>query len=141
MNINKKLIETLSAFPTISLDQLNSTMSFLDRIDVKYIVHGSQLPTIIKDLQEHFFILSIKENSIFSYDNVYMDTKDFAFYNQHQQGEKTRTKIRTRHYVDAGDLVYFEFKQKHKATTRKFRYEYGLDNHGKMTNEALKFYE
>lgn len=70
-----------------------------------------------------------------------MDSKDYMFYEQHQRGEKSRTKVRTRHYVDADKLAFFEYKQKVKGTTRKFRYQYNVEDHGKMTNEAMKFFE
>lgn len=140
-NITKDLFDTLGDFSSISLEQLNSTVSFLDRMDVKYLLHVSQLAEIIRELKDDFFILNIGGKSIFQYDNVYMDSKDYMFYYQHQHGEKNRTKVRTRHYVDAEDLAFFEYKQKTKGTTRKFRYQYGVKNHGKMTNEAMKFFE
>jgi uncharacterized protein (DUF4213/DUF364 family) len=59
-------------------------MSFLERVDVKYLVHASELQDIISRLQENFYVLSIKDNSIFHYDNVYMDTKEYDFYYQHE---------------------------------------------------------
>jgi hypothetical protein len=70
-----------------------------------------------------------------------MDTNNYLFYQQHETGQKFRTKVRTRHYVDAGDLAFFEYKQKEKGMIRKFRYEYGLANHGTMTDAAMKYYE
>ena len=114
MNINDSLFDTLNDFSSISLEQLNSSVSFLDRIDVKYLVHVSQLADIIKELKENFFVLNIAGRSVFQYDNVYMDSKDYMFYEQHQRGEKSRTKVRTRHYVDADKLAFFEYKQKVK---------------------------
>jgi len=40
-----------------------------------------------------------------------MDTQDYLFYNQHQDKEESRTKIRTRLYKDS-NLAFFEYKQK-----------------------------
>ena len=40
-----------------------------------------------------------------------MDNEDCIFYKQHQNKEKSRTKVRTRYYVDS-DLAFFEYKQK-----------------------------
>jgi hypothetical protein len=40
-----------------------------------------------------------------------MDTEDYLFYNQHQKKEKSRTKVRTRYYIDS-NLAFFEYKQK-----------------------------
>jgi len=64
-------------------------------------------------LIEDFSILEINGRKIFSYDNIYMDTKDYLFYKQHQEKKKTRTKVRTRYYVNS-NLAFFEFKQKRK---------------------------
>lgn len=135
------LIETLGSFSPISLEELNSSMSLMDRRNVKYLVHIDQLAQIIKDLQQDFYVLKIQDKSIFSYDNVYMDTKDYHLYTQHANSQKPRTKIRTRNYVDADNLAFIEYKQTEKKVQRKFRYNYGVANHGKMTNSAMRFIE
>ncbi len=138
--INDELFETLSWFAPISLEQLNSTVEFLDRIDVKYIVHISELPSIIADMKERFYLLTIKDRSIFSYDNVYMDTKDYMFYNQHENGSADRTKVRTRLYTDS-NLAFVEYKQKVGNTIRKFRYQSDPKDHGKVTMESARYIE
>ena len=56
---------------------------------------------ILQDLSEDFKALEIDEKRVFLYDNVYMDTQDYLFYNQHQNKVPSRTKVRTRHYTDA----------------------------------------
>lgn len=139
MDTTKKLLDCLKWFAPISLDQLNSSVSFLERVDVKYLVHASELQDIISRLQNDFYVLSIQDNTIFDYDNVYMDTKEYEFYYQHQDGHSPRTKVRTRHYINS-DLMFFEFKQKEKKVTRKFRYQGESKYHGKMNNEAMRFY-
>ncbi|MDD3301989.1 MAG: polyphosphate polymerase domain-containing protein [Candidatus Gracilibacteria bacterium] len=132
---------SLKTFNQITLTQLNSQASFLNRIDTKYILTEAKFKEILKDLEEDFFILEIKEKSIFEYESIYMDTYDFHFYYQHQNGQKNRTKVRTRNYLDS-DMVFFEYKQKQKGVTRKFRYKFdSLNDHGKMTNESTKFFE
>ena len=138
--IHDELFETLSGFAPISLEQLNSTVEFLDRIDVKYLVHISELPSIIAEMKERFYLLTIKDRSIFSYDNVYMDTKDLMFYNQHEAGSADRTKVRTRLYTDS-DLAFVEYKQKVGKTIRKFRYQSEPKDHGKMTMESARYVE
>jgi len=40
-----------------------------------------------------------------------MDTQDYQFHKQHENKEKSRTKIRTRLYKDS-DMAFFEYKQK-----------------------------
>ena len=135
-DLNKRL----KSFAPISLSQLNASASFLDRIDTKYLMTEDQFEQILTDLEEDFFILEINDRSIFEYESIYMDTEKYAFYNQHQNREKSRTKVRTRLYVDS-QLAFFEFKQKQNGLTRKFRYQFSPELHGKMWAESTKFFE
>ncbi len=134
------LNQRLKSFAPISLTQLNAQASFLDRIDVKYLMSEQEFESILSDLEENFFILEINGKSIFEYQSIYMDTADYDFYYQHQNKEKNRTKVRTRLYVDS-DLAFFEYKQKQNKVTRKFRYQMDVSGHGKMTDESKKFFE
>ena len=134
------LIAQLQNMSPISLEQLNATMSLMERIDKKYIMHMDELPEMIKELWDDYYVLNIQDKQVFSYDNVYMDTKDYAFYMQHQNGHKPRTKVRSRYYIDS-NLAFFEFKQKSDDVTRKFRYQYEVENHWVMNNEMIKFFE
>lgn len=131
----------LKTFNQISLTQLNAQASFLDRIDTKYLLTETEFKEILTDLEEEFYILDIKEKSVFEYESIYMDTENYDFYFQHQNGEKNRTKVRTRNYLDSG-IAFFEYKQKQKWVTRKFRYQFtDTKDHGKMNNESNKFFE
>ncbi|MBT3727451.1 VTC domain-containing protein [bacterium] len=94
----------------------------------------------MEKLKEDFDILEIKGQKVFSYDNVYMDTHDHLFYNQHQNKEKSRTKVRTRYYVD-NNLAFFEYKHKKKGITSKYRYEFPSEEHGFMTKGKKRFFE
>jgi uncharacterized membrane protein YkoI len=107
------LNSSLKFFNQISLTELNAQASFLNRIDTKYLLTEDEFKNILKDLEEEFYILEIKEKSIFEYESIYMDTEDYHFYYQHQNGEKNRTKVRTRNYLDSG-ISFFEYKQKQK---------------------------
>lgn len=131
----------LKTFNQISLSELNAQASFLDRIDTKYLLTESEFNEILKDLEEEFYILDIKEKSVFEYESIYMDTENYEFYFQHQNWEKNRTKVRTRHYLDSW-IAFFEYKQKQKWITRKFRYQFkDVKEHGTMTCESTKFFE
>jgi len=130
----------VSNFEKITLDELNQTSSYLKRIDRKFLVTASQLKEILKDVTKDFKVLEIAGKRIFSYDNVYMDTDDYLFYNQHQNRFNKRTKIRTRLYVDS-DLAFFEFKQKENWVTQKYRYSFPIEEHGTMTKGKKRFYE
>jgi hypothetical protein len=134
------LNQRLKSFAPISLTQLNAQASFLDRIDVKYLMSEQDFEKILSDLEENFYILEINWKSIFEYQSIYMDTVEYDFYYQHQNKEKNRTKVRTRLYVDSG-IAFFEYKQKQNKTTRKFRYQMDTSGHGKMTSDSKKFFE
>lgn len=135
------LNSNLKFFNQISLSQLNAQASFLNRIDTKYLLTEEEFKNLLKDLEEEFYVLEINWKSIFQYESIYMDTKDYAFYFQHQNGEANRTKVRTRKYVDS-DIAFFEFKQKQDWILRKFRYQFNdLKEHWVMTNESNKFFE
>ena len=101
----------LQNFTAINLTELNATASFLKRIDRKFLITEQKLHEILTDLQSDFQALEIGGKRIFSYDNVYMDTNDYHFYNQHENRINGRTKIRTRLYTDS-NMAFFEYKQK-----------------------------
>lgn len=130
----------LQKFSTLNLTELNAKASFLKRIDTKFLLNWSEFAEILWDLKKDFQVLEIKWQKIFSYDNVYMDSDNYMFYNQHQLWEKSRTKIRTRYYVDS-NLAFFEFKQKNDWITSKYRYEFPAEEHGFMTKGKKRFFE
>ncbi len=130
----------LHDFWTISLSELNSKASFLKRKDRKYLLSAWEFFDVLEKLKDNFDILEIKGQKIFSYDNVYMDTEDHLFYNQHQNRKKSRVKVRTRYYLDS-DLAFFEFKHKNKWVTTKYRYEFPSEEHGFMTKGKKRFFE
>ncbi|MCH2188763.1 polyphosphate polymerase domain-containing protein, partial [Candidatus Gracilibacteria bacterium] len=132
--------QKLSNFNSIDLSELNASASFLKRIDRKFLVTTNQLCDILSDLSADFQALEIGDKRIFQYDNVYMDTPDYMFYHQHQNKLESRTKIRTRHYVDA-DMTFFEYKQKQDGVTKKFRYQFPVGEHGQMTKGKERFFE
>ncbi len=130
----------LQNFDTISLSELNSKASFLKRVDRKFLLNTKQFAEILEDLKKDFNVLEIKWKKIFSYDNVYMDSDDYFFYNQHQDKKSSRTKVRTRYYIDS-NLAFFEYKQKIKWITHKYRYEFPSEEHGFMTKGKKRFFE
>jgi len=135
------LLNRLSGFSAINLTELNATASYLKRIDRKFLLTEKQFLEILSDLSTDFKALEIDGKRVFLYDNVYMDTEEYLFYNQHQNKVPSRTKIRTRHYTDAGDLAFFEYKQKENGVTKKFRYQFPAEEHGTMTKGKKRFFE
>ncbi|MCD5375026.1 polyphosphate polymerase domain-containing protein [Candidatus Gracilibacteria bacterium] len=135
------LLNRLSGFSAMSLTELNATASYLKRIDRKFLMTEEKFLEILGDLSNDFKALEIGDKRVFLYDNVYMDTDDYLFYNQHQNRVPSRTKVRTRHYTDAGDLAFFEYKQKEDGVTKKFRYQFPASEHGTMTKGKKRFFE
>ena len=133
-------MKSLKKFDSISLEQLNATMSFMDRVESKFVINETQLPQILKQFEKDYYILQIKNKSIFGYHSVYFDTDDYKFYREHGKWLKMRTKIRSRCYIDSG-TTYFEFKQKYYETVRKFRFEQKNSSHGKFDNKCKKFFD
>jgi hypothetical protein len=101
----------LKGFKAISLRELNATASFLKRIDRKYLLNSSQFLDVVDDLRKNFDILEIDGKKVFTYDNIYMDSENYVFYNQHQNKVNSRVKVRTRLYVES-NMAFFEFKHK-----------------------------
>lgn len=94
----------------------------------------------MKELKDKYFVLSIKNNSIFVYDNIYMDTDDFIFFHQHEKNLKSRVKVRTREYVDS-NIAFFEFKQKEWDLIRKSRFDLPVSESKDINNEGKAFYQ
>lgn len=130
----------LKDFDTISLTELNAKASYLKRIDKKFLLNGKQFASILDNLKKDFKVLEIKGKKIFSYDNIYMDSEDYLFYNQHQDKKSFRTKVRTRYYIDS-NIAFFEYKQNIKWVTSKYRYEFPSEEHWFMTNWKKRFFE
>jgi len=135
------LLHKLSWFSSINLTELNATASYLKRIDRKFLLTEKQFFEVLKWLSWDFKALEIDGKRTFLYDNVYMDTDEYLFYNQHENKIPNRTKIRTRHYTDAWDLAFFEYKQKENGITKKFRYQFPASEHGTMTKWKKRFFE
>lgn len=135
-----KFNNKLKDFKPITLTELNSTASFLKRIDRKFLLNSKQFSDVLSELKSEFQVLEINGKKVFEYDNVYMDTKDYLFYNQHQNKLKARTKIRTRYYVDS-NLAFFEYKQKNDWVTSKYRYQFPPEEHGFMTRGKKRFFD
>lgn len=137
--MKNELVAILKDFPKINLDQLNASAKFMERMENKYIVDNDQLQQFFKKAHKKYYILQIKENVVFSYQNVYMDTKDYFFYHEHEHKKNKRVKLRTRQYVDS-NIAFFEYKQREGDLVRKFRYQCPVIEHGKMTKDAERFY-
>jgi hypothetical protein len=102
-------------FLPVSLADLNTKAEMLTRLDNKYVVPVDVLETLVPALAAHFDILEIDGKRRFGYQTCYFDSPCFSSFHHHVQGRRRRSKVRTRHYLDAG-LCFVEVKLK---TTRK----------------------
>lgn len=71
-----------SEFPAIGLEELDQ-VRLLDRIDTKSFFHRSLVPALLARLRDDYFILETAGTRIASYDSLYFDTPELAFYRQH----------------------------------------------------------
>jgi len=96
-------------------------VSLLDRIDTKFVLELHQLPLLIKELKEDYYILEIDGKRLANYETLYYDYHDLRLYKNHHNGKKNRYKIRRRTYTDS-QLSFLEIKFKNnKGKTLKSR--------------------
>ncbi len=134
----ESVFSALNEFNPITLSQLNAQASLMARVESKYLIHEKDIGALLKDLKENFFVLEIDWHNLFSYDNVYMDTKEYDCYHDHHQKKYSRIKMRTRHYLESG-LTYFEFKYKEWSVLHKYRYDIQKHQHGHMDAASYEF--
>lgn len=130
----------LEKYDVITLAWLQAKSELMERKESKYLLHVNQLEQILHNLYDQYDVLEIKDARQFSYENVYFDTDDFFFYNQHLAQYKSRTKIRTRKYVDS-HLDFIEYKQKINNVIKKERITIDEDEFGQISPESIAFLE
>lgn len=130
------LAVTIRQFQPISLKQLNAKAEMLARRDNKYVVRGAQLGPALAALRDEFDVLEIAAKRDFTYETCYFDDAGFTSYHEQIADTPQRSKIRTRHYTDAG-LCYVEFKLKgDNDITIKERLPYPVDHYGRLDDNA-----
>lgn len=129
------------SFAPITLAELNAKAEMLTRLDNKYVVPLSVLEQLSPLLGEHFDILEIDGQRRFAYRTQYFDTPTMTSFRHHVQGRRIRSKVRTRHYLEA-DICFVEVKLKslRKVTVKK-RLPHDPNALEHLTNPALQFVE
>jgi VTC domain len=130
----------LSTYDPITLAWLQAKSELMEREESKYLIHVKHLEQILNNLQDEYEILDIAWNREFTYENVYFDTDDYFFYHQHLNQDKSRTKIRTRKYVDS-HLDFIEYKQKIGKVIKKERITIWEEDYGHTTPDTINFLE
>jgi len=110
----------LLPFKKVTLADLDK-VKLMNRTDLKFCLHITQLPAVLKAIQADYLLLEINGETIFKYDNTYFDTPDNQMFLCHQNGKANRFKIRVRNYVES-NLNFLEIKFKNnKGRTIKDR--------------------
>ena len=110
----------INEFEPISLGEMES-VKLMNRIDTKYAVPLSVLPSILEMARPDYYAQEIDGKRIATYDTMYYDTEDMDMYIRHHDRQLVRQKIRVRQYVDS-DLTFLEIKRKNnKGRTNKKR--------------------
>ena len=128
-------------FAPISLADLNAKAEMLTRLDNKYVVSMDMLTKLAPALGAHFDILEIDGKRCFDYRTQYFDTPQMCSFRHHVQGRRRRSKVRTRHYLDA-DICFVEVKLKtlRKVTVKK-RLPHDPGALDQLTTPAMQFVE
>lgn len=118
--LNCRLGDRINAMPTLGLDGLNK-VKLLTRRDTKFVIPEWRLGELLAGLQSRYALLTIDGLSLFSYRSRYFDDYVFGMYHDHHNGKANRRKVRTRHYLDSGQ-VFNEIKLKdNRGVTVKIR--------------------
>jgi hypothetical protein len=100
----------LARFDPISLAEMEN-VTLLNRTDTKYIMRVSQLHHVLERIMGQYWVLETANTRLSQYQTLYYDTPDFALYQQHHNGLRSRYKVRVRKYVDS-NLAFWEVKRK-----------------------------
>lgn len=111
----------LSEYEPITLPELEAD-HLMSRFDEKYVFHVSKLNSFLTALKNDYKVLSVNDEKIPLYENIYFDTPDLKSYHDHHNERVNRYKIRIRRYNSSGDC-FLEVKRK--------------DNRGFTTKERL----
>jgi len=127
--------DKLSKFKTIQLKDMN-LVKLLNRKDTKFVFHYSKLDYLLERLSSTYKLLQVNDINTFTYQNIYFDTKDNLFFNQHHNEKRDRYKVRFRQYSGTDDC-YFEIKTKNnKNRTIKHRLKVEKNTENLGDNEA-----
>jgi hypothetical protein len=128
----------LSRFTAVGLSSLDEE-HLRDRVDTKFALHQSALPSLLAQLEHNHQVLVVEGCSIQPYKNLYFDDAQLSFYLHHHDKKGNRCKVRLRRY-ESSNTVFFEVKQKiNKDRTVKHRIPHNA-LHDTLSAEAQDFF-
>jgi hypothetical protein len=80
----QELQTILNNFSPVLLDEMDGK-KLMSRTDTKFVFPQSQLPLLLKELQNDYQVLNVDGNRISRYESLYFDTPGFDLYHQHQR--------------------------------------------------------
>ena len=110
MAVLEQIAQILSGFAPITLEEMKD-IRLMNRTDTKYVVPVAVLVPLLEAAREDYRVQEVDGERNIAYRTVYYDTADQKMYIAHQNGKKTREKIRMRTYVSSG-LSFLEVKNK-----------------------------
>lgn len=106
-------------FESIQLKEMDQ-VKLMNRTDKKYWFHRNLLSNILEEIQENYYLLYIKGQSLLPYETVYFDTFKNNMFRAHHNGKLNRYKIRRRTYVSSGiSFLEVKFKSNKGRTIKK----------------------
>ena len=135
----RAVLDSLSARPPVSLEELNAAASLQTRIDRKYVVGEQQAADVLRSLPAPVRVLETLGRRAFAYESVYFDTPALDSYFLAAHNRRRRYKIRTRTYVDSS-VCFLEVKTEGaRAATVKERIPYQLQDTHRVTPVGLAY--
>ena len=107
--------------PPISLDEMGK-IRLMNRTDTKFLTYKADLLKLLSLVKNDYFVQEVSDRRISHYRTTYWDDDAHRFYVMHQNGHRTRLKVRVRTYEDSDGLTFLEIKRKdNKGKTHKKR--------------------
>lgn len=125
MTLKEKIRGEIGRFSPITLDEMGA-VRLNKRMETKFVFPLSQLPSLLAQVKDLYYMVEICNQREQLYETTYMDTPDYAMYQQHHNGKLNRHKIRIRKYLYS-QHQFLEIKKKNnKGETLKQRIDYPI---------------
>ncbi len=124
VDLRPTLVPSLPMFdrlPGITLAELDETAALQRRVDRKYVVTAAELGAALESLADRLVVLEIDGRRSFGYRSVYFDTPDLRSFHGAARSRPHRFKVRTRIYVDSGEVMLEVKRRDRRGTTVKTR--------------------
>ncbi|MBO4349495.1 MAG: polyphosphate polymerase domain-containing protein, partial [Proteobacteria bacterium] len=128
----------IRSYGAVSLEDMKS-VRLMNRIDTKYLVRVLDIKRLLAESAGDYSVQEVDGERNIAYHTIYYDTSDYKMYIAHQNGKKTREKIRMRTYVSSG-LSFLEIKNKNnRGRTDKKRIKVDVNSDYMHTEETRRF--